>query len=179
MPSDEALELARLADDTLEAFEAHFGTRLTWKHPYPGMFQDQELKVEALVLELLKQAYVARVQYVLNLRMHEAVHARSRAEQREDFAWQEEYRQQHLPDYTKLIGGGMNKVIREFQDSLHGKKHVDDTPESRAERERIARRLLGDIPRSEGDEGGSTTPEPASNPSVEPPPDEEKEEHVY
>jgi hypothetical protein len=151
--------LAAISRDVLGAWEKTYGTELTWQHPMPGMFQDQELKREAAILEMLQTAYDRLVEHYLASSMHAVMHDRMIADQ-------VEREKKHPPDeYSRIVTDSFEKM----QSLLRGEKRVDlehMTPEQKADLLRVQKQLgltSSDIP--------SLHEEPAEPSCVAPCPD--------
>ena len=166
-PSDEALKLAAIASDTIDAFDRRFKGDLSFRHPMPGMIatDDSAVKYEAMLVSMIGTAFQERVRNYFA----EEHHRIGRAEQLAD----EERRRKEQPDWTKLTKESMVEMMQALEDQAKGVKRIK--PDEKAAGHTIA--VLGLAPSDplpsiydpppEGAESGSE-----STATTDPPPDD-------
>jgi hypothetical protein len=126
--SDEALSLARLAEDTLCGFETQFRGRLMWTHPMPGMIgvDDAATLHQNVIIQLLVKAYEARLNGLLEQSRHHEMLA-DRNEMRA-------YNEKHKEDYLAPLKEGLPEMFKVMEEVMRGKERVrTKTPQQQKE----------------------------------------------
>jgi hypothetical protein len=117
-PSKEGTDLAEMAADTMRAFEKKFYGYLSWNHPYPGMLavDDAATVRQGVIVQLLVEAYKARLEHLRDLWQHTKMDEHRAAQQKYDEA--------HKNDYLKPFTEDFPKLLRQVKDEIEGKKTI-------------------------------------------------------